>query len=974
MRQAGGGNVWRAARRLAIASATLLLVVADNAPAEPAESLPAEPMLRIDAQAHGAMINRIATDRAERFAITASDDKTVRVWSLPGGQLQRVLRLPSDQGHSGKAFAAALAPDGATVAVGGWTGVGGNHNIFLFDRTSGALTKRIDGLPEVVLHLAYSKDGQLLVATLGGANGFRVFDAARDFRALPSDAQYTDASYWADFAGDRRLVTASYDGRVRLYAPGRYDNPLKSIRDSVVSRPFSAVFSPDGMRVAVGDHEKAGVVVLSGRDLARLYVPDVTGITGGTVESVGWSADGSYLYAGGTTTLNVVRRWSDGGRGSSVDISGFSNTLIELVPRSDGGMLFAATNRFGLIDQTGNVARLQDIVALDWRGGSAVLRVSKDGKILQMDAINPDRTIRFSLPQRLVAIDAAPDTSLAAPITQARGIPVADWRHSTHPNLNGKRLNLEKYEISRSLAIVPGTNQFILGADWSVRLFDASGKELWPKNVSTPEVAWAVNVTPDRRLVVAALGDGTIRWLRLSDGKEILALFIHPDGQRWVAWTPQGYYDASTGADDLIGWHVNRGYDNAPDFFPASQFRDQYYRPDVVARVLDTLDPEVAAREADAAAGRKTAKAAPVASLLTPVVQIKDPADGGTADRPELALTYSVRMPTKDPFLRVEALIDQTKVQATDKELLTEGSTRVGKLELKLPRRDAKVSVIAYNVNGASEPASIRLLWRGPGVEAKPTLYVVAIGLSHYKNGDRDKELNLRYAAKDAEDFVAAVKRQGGGLYADIVTHAPGGSLRDEAATREAILDEFDWIKHAVTSSDVAMVFISGHGIKTPDQHYRLLPYDYDPERKERTTITDVELQQYLANIGGKTLFFFDTCYSAGVLGKALGFHPDVDKFANELRAAENGVVVFASSTGNQLSHEDDAWRNGAFTKALVEGLGGIAARPQMHAISISDLEGYVARRVKELTKGDQTPMTAKPKTVEDFWIAAVRQ
>jgi hypothetical protein len=645
---------------------------------------------------------------------------------------------------------------------------------------------------------------------------------------------------------------------------------------------------------------------------------------------------------------------------------------MELLPMNNGRMLFASGDAFGLIDEAGNVARLQDVVALDWRGRSAVLGVSADGKMVQMDAVYPNRMVRFSLAQRLVTIDPPPDTSLASPITRAPRVSVADWNETFHPTVGGKPVSLDKEERSQSLAIVPGMDHFVLGANFSVRLFDSSGRELW--RIPTPSVAWGVNVTADGRLVVAAFGDGTIRWLRLSDGKEVLALFIHPDGKRWVVWTPQGYYDASAGADDLIGWQLNRGYDDAPDFFSASQFRDQYYRPDVVARVLDTLDPEGAVNEADAAAGRKTAKGAPVASLLTPVVQIRDPADGGAANRPELALTYSTRMPTKDPFLRVEALIDGTKVQFTDKELLTEGDTRVGKLELKLPPRDAKISVIAYNVNGASEPASIRLLWRGAKIETKPTLYVLAIGISRYQHGDEDKELNLHYAAKDAEDFVAALKRQDKGLYAKIVTHAPGGSLRDEAATRNAILDELDWIEHAVTSLDVAMVFISGHGIKTPDQHYRLLPYDYDPNHRERTTISDEELRQYLTNVGGKMLFFFDTCYSAGVLGKSLGFHPDVDKFANELRAAENGVVVFASSTGNQLSLEDDVGKNGAFTEALVEGISGRAARPQMHAISISDLEGYVAYRVKKLTNGNQTPMTAKPKTVEDFWIAAVPQ
>ena len=77
----------------------------------------------------------------------------------------------------------------------------------------------------------------------------------------------------------------------------------------------------------------------------------------------------------------------------------------------------------------------------------------------------------------------------------------------------------------------------------------------------------------------------------MSDGEEVLALFIHPDGNRWIAWTPQGYYDASLGADDLIGWHINHGYDRAPDFYPVSQFRDRFYRPDVIQRVLQDAEP-----------------------------------------------------------------------------------------------------------------------------------------------------------------------------------------------------------------------------------------------------------------------------------------------------------------------------------------------------------------------------------------------
>jgi Caspase domain len=498
-----------------------------------------------------------------------------------------------------------------------------------------------------------------------------------------------------------------------------------------------------------------------------------------------------------------------------------------------------------------------------------------------------------------------------------------------------------------------------------------TGHDVWPKAQAVPGAAWHVNVTGDQRLVIAAYDDGTIRWYRLSDGKELLALFIHPDGQRWVVWTPQGYYDASVGADELIGWHVNHGYDRVPDFYPVSQFRDRFYRPDVIQRVLQTpnLDVEEVAQDADRAAGRPITKAAPVSSLLTPVIEILDPKEPATIDRTELPIGYSVRLPSPGDALRVEARVDGVKASAEDRRLVDSGSTRAGNLHLTIPRRDSAVSLIAYNDNGASEPAIVHVKWRGAGTDPKLTLYVLAIGISNYK----DKNVSLHFAAKDADDFVTLAKTQEGEgkLYEKVITHPAHGSLRDEEATKDAVLDELDWIKRAVTNTnDVALIFLSGHGITTPDQHYRFLPYDYDSDRVERTTISDSELQDYLTKIGGKKIFFFDTCYSGAVLGgKAPKTQADVDKFANELKAAENGIVVFTSSTGNELSQEKDEWGNGAFAKAVVEGLRGAAGRPDVPVVMISDLEGYVSRRVKDLTNGNQKPMMAMPKTVEDFPI-----
>src|SRR4051794_10406470 len=86
----------------AIALAVSMLVMGAGGPARAEEALSVEPILRIDTKLHGARFWRAATDTANRFLATASDDKTVRIWSLPEGRLLRVIRVPIDTGYLGK--------------------------------------------------------------------------------------------------------------------------------------------------------------------------------------------------------------------------------------------------------------------------------------------------------------------------------------------------------------------------------------------------------------------------------------------------------------------------------------------------------------------------------------------------------------------------------------------------------------------------------------------------------------------------------------------------------------------------------------------------------------------------------------------------------------------------------------------------------------------------------------------------------
>jgi hypothetical protein len=182
---------------------------------------------------------------------------------------------------------------------------------------------------------------------------------------------------------------------------------------------------------------------------------------------------------------------------------------------------------------------------------------------------------------------AGPDAKAGMDVPRQTGLPVENWYSQYNPTLGGKPLPLEQYERSRSLAVHPKGDRFVLGTNWSLRAFDAEGKPLWTR--TAPGTVWAVNITGDGRLVVAAYGDGTIRWHRVSDGAELLAFMPLSDRTNWVAWTPEGFYAATAGAQGVLRWHVNRGWDAPADSVPIADIPGSY-RPAVLPLVLQELE------------------------------------------------------------------------------------------------------------------------------------------------------------------------------------------------------------------------------------------------------------------------------------------------------------------------------------------------------------------------------------------------
>jgi WD40 repeat protein len=941
------------------------------------------PILRIEPGMHTAGIWRIGVDAACTQMATGSDDKTVRLWVLPqggGGRLElvRTLRVPIGDGNEGKVYAVALSPDGKWAAAGGWNRRG-DHWVYIFEAATGRLVNRLGRLGYVIRHLVFSADGNLLAATLAGGEGMRLWETG-SWQLVADDKDYGGKdSYGAAFDNLNRLYTVAYDGQIRRYGA---DGRLEALAGAKGGKePFSIALHPRGGKLAVGFNDTTAVEVYESQSLNRAYAANTAGVSGGNLSAVAWSAGGSRIFASGRYVSDKkmpILIWHGEGKGKRSQAPFAENTVTEILPCGDDGAAGAFDPAFGLIGPDGTLRAWQDRVTADARKkmGQA-FTISGDGRRVRFGlGYGVAQPVLFDLGSFALS-DAAQNPAGLSP-AKTGGLAVSDWEDTTAPKLNGKPIANER---SRALAVAPDAARFVLGMEYRLRAYRADGSDLWSNYI--PGVAWGVNISGNGRLVVVAYGDGTIRWHRLSDGQELLALFVHAKDRRYVAWTPKGYYAASPGAEDLIGWHVNRDWDHAPDFYPASRFREQFNRPDVVKRVLDDLDEVKAVSEANQLAGPKPSEE--LAKKLPPVITIRSPGEGSPFSSDSLIIHFNLRSPSGLAISEVAALVDGRPLPgATIRGIAHASAGEGGEQSLitltGLPPRDLTLSLVARTGELESTPASIRLKFKGaiPAPAPAPSaaasavsLYALVVGVSKFKDPNI-KELN--WAAKDARDFAAALKGQEGRLYRKVEVKL----LADEDATNGAILNSLSWLKRQVGQGDVGVVFLAGHGITDPSGDYYYVPYNAEFEDvaglvlpTRATAVPDSEISRVLKELAGNALFFFDTCHAGKAAGISFRGGQDYNKLINEIAGSANAVVL-ASSTGSELSQERDDWHHGAFTFALLEGFAGKAFHYTAGIVTIDELNLYVKERVKELTGGLQHPVDLKPKEARNFAFAAV--
>ncbi len=970
-----------------------------------------EPQLRLDPDMHTSQIDRIGVNKDCTLMVTGSVDKTARLWkltkpennSIPAPKLLRTFRPPiNPNSWDGRIKAVAMHPDGKLVAISGYTPSinGSRWSIYIFDTDSAQIIDTIEDNPYVVKHLTFSMDGEYLAAVMDIGYGMRVWKTGNWKNPIKVDSVGYGDSYGATFDNKGRLYTIAYDknsadfGYLRRYSSRKFE-----LEDSVKvdgPKPYFVAVQPYGSRVAVSLLSKPGIYFYESDSEGLHYssAANTEGVTDG-IGKISWSSDGKFLFAGGSYNNGsnyLFRIWGNEGTGAPNDFNGPTGFISHLLPCGNFIAYAARDPAFGLINTKGENILFKSRAGPNMRQKQfGHLKVSEDGMRISFGlGFKSENPVIFDI--KKLKLSTVLESTFELHTADYKSLDIKGWneREFTPPERPDNPLykgqpiapelidkdkeschrfrNNEEWE---SLAIAPDKKTFVLGSEWRLRGYNSEKLKcpLW-RNEASPGKVWAVNISRNGKLLVAAYDDGSIRWHSMKNGKELLALYVNAEDRRWIAWTPKGYFAAEVGSENLVGWHINHGPNEAASFFPVSRFRDRYWSPRVVQLVLNELDEDKAIKKAKVISNKESLTD-PL--QLPPEVIIHSPKSNDlTFGSSEIEVKYQVKLPFGFEEVKVKALVDGSDT-GEEKRFEKKDLDRIHTMFIRMPKRNSVVSLVAFASRIKEErkgAASISLKYVGPPSieDERPMLVGLAIGI-----GDNYKE-NKLVADDDARDFKKALETQKGRVFRDVDIKL----LINSDASRETILLELKKLEAKVKpqTNSIAVVFYAGHGVMVDNKTFYIMPDNIKVPVEQQKLGMDLDsyvtlhglsqetLFNKLSQIPGRKLLFFDACWSGNV---------NLTDFINKINSDGTlSAFTYAATSSGEISVE--CKKNGCFTQALLETLNeGTAAAlyDPLNITTTEELDHYLSDNVPLYSKGASHPrMLASDNSILHFDIA----
>ncbi|MBL8083248.1 MAG: caspase family protein [Candidatus Obscuribacter sp.] len=226
----------------------------------------------------------------------------------------------------------------------------------------------------------------------------------------------------------------------------------------------------------------------------------------------------------------------------------------------------------------------------------------------------------------------------------------------------------------------------------------------------------------------------------------------------------------------------------------------------------------------------------------------------------------------------------------------------------------------ATETRGAAETAGEETAGAALDITNRPVRdkWALIIGISNFQ----DKNLNLKYPAKDARDFHDFLIKE--------ANFAPDHVklLVDEKATRANILSELGdkWLPRVANPDDLVLIYISSHGSASDMDiggvNY-LLAHDSQVDSLYASGLPMQDLTRIIKGRvhSDRVVLVLDACHSgAAEAAGSKGLYRKGNLDA-EAVAQGTGQLVISSSQPSQVSWESKNYQNSVFTRCLIESL-----------------------------------------------------
>ena len=219
----------------------------------------------------------------------------------------------------------------------------------------------------------------------------------------------------------------------------------------------------------------------------------------------------------------------------------------------------------------------------------------------------------------------------------------------------------------------------------------------------------------------------------------------------------------------------------------------------------------------------------------------------------------------------------------------------------------------------------------------------ICIGINHYA----DPKLNtLKKAANDAYGLATVLEQKGDFktyVFSDLDRDGREKSISARLLPTKRQLEEFFANTASfgdIKSDDLVVFSFSGHGISDAQKNGYLLPLDWNGADPYKSAIQVSAVTGWLQKLGvTKSLVLIDACREEMSASRSLDTMP---RLYDEKFLSANLAAVFYATKQGGFSYEDPESQYGAFTRFLIEGLGGEANANVDEVVTFRELSTFV--------------------------------